>query len=270
MVMIKIIRKLLGTKTQKRDTVQKLNKSEKAERKEAFLQADMHSHLFAGIDDGVKAIDESVALVKQFAELGYKKLVITPHIMNDFYKNNAKTIYPKYTALKKIIEDQDIPLEIDFAAEYYLDEWFLEQLQHQEHLLTFGNHYILFETAFMNQPVFFQEAVFLMQSQGYKPVFAHPERYTYLYDNFEFLEKLVEKGVLLQMNLLSLVGYYSKKAQQVAERMIDAQMISFVGSDCHNQKYLDVLKTARKTPYYRKLANLNLLNNSLLEISTEK
>ncbi len=56
------------------------------------LKTDMHSHLIPGIDDGAKTIEDSIALIKALKELGYKKLITTPHIMSDFYKNTPEII----------------------------------------------------------------------------------------------------------------------------------------------------------------------------------
>ena len=102
-----------------------------------------------------------------------------------------------------------------------------------------------------------------MQSAGYKPVMAHPERYTYLYGKFDDLEKLKENGVLMQINLNSLSGYYSEGAKRVAEKLIDAKMVDMAGSDAHSMKHLHYLQKAAATKYFGKLMTLPLLNSQL-------
>jgi protein-tyrosine phosphatase len=236
---------------------------QKRQAKPPIIQVDMHSHLLPAIDDGSKSIEESLQLIQQLQKLGYRKLITTPHIMNDFYKNTPEIIYTKLNDLKKILEEQQIDLEIEAAAEYYLDEWFINQIQKGEKLLTFGNKYILFETNFYNKPAQLFDVIFNLQSQGYKPVFAHPERYFYLHTNFKTLEKIAERGVFLQLNLNSLSGYYAKPAQDLAEKMIDQQLVHFVGSDCHSQRHIEALKHTHTKRLYAKLADLNLLNNTL-------
>jgi protein-tyrosine phosphatase len=231
---------------------------------EEFIFVDMHSHLIPNIDDGSKSLDESVELVQKLKTLGYKKLITSPHIIGDLYKNTPEIILSGLTELKKRLAADNINIEIEAAAEYYLDEWFIEKLNNGEKLMTFGNNYVLFETSFMNEPAHLHQAIFLMRTLGYTPVLAHPERYVYLYQNFSEFKKIYDMDVLFQMNLNSLAGYYSKAAKQFAEKLIDNNMVDFVGTDCHGVRHLNVLQETKSTAYYRKLAKLNIRNNSLL------
>jgi protein-tyrosine phosphatase len=236
---------------------------QKSQNNQPIIQVDMHSHLLPAIDDGSKSIEESLQLIQQLQKMGYRKLITTPHIMSDFYKNTPEIIHTKLKELKKVLEEQQIEIDIEAAAEYYLDEWFIHQIKKGENLLTFGNKYILFETNFYNKPAQLFEVIFDLQSQGYKPVFAHPERYFYLHNDFKTLEKIAERGVFLQLNLNSLSGYYTKPAQDFAEKMIEQQLVHFVGSDCHSSRHLEALKHTRTKKLYAKLADLKLLNNTL-------
>lgn len=229
-----------------------------------FIFVDMHSHLIPAIDDGSKSLEESVSLIKSLKALGYKKIVTTPHIMGDFFKNSKETIMPGLKLLEEKLAEENIDMQIEAAAEYYLDEWFMEKLEKNEPLLTFGKNYVLFETSYMNESTQLHQAIFMMRSKGYFPVLAHPERYTYLYQGFEHFQTIYEMGVLFQINLNSLAGYYSKPARHFAEKLIDHKMVDFVGTDCHGERHVDVLRKVKITPYYNKLRGLPLLNNSLL------
>ncbi len=241
-----------------------LFKKKKAEQSYiAELQVDMHSHLLPAIDDGSKNMEDSIALVKKFVEMGYKKLITTPHIMQDFYKNTPEIIFDKLDKLNDIIKTLGIEIEIAAAAEYYLDEGFIEKLDRKEKLLCVSEKYVLFETSYMNASPHFDNAVFMLQSQGYKPVLAHPERYIYLYDSFDKLKKWYSKGVLFQVNTNSLVGYYSSQSKTMAEKLIDNKMINFLGSDCHGERHLKAMQEARVNAYYKKALKLDLLNNTL-------
>lgn len=224
---------------------------------------DIHSHLISGIDDGSKSIEESVDLVKQFVGYGYKKLITTPHIMSDYYKNSPETILPGLEKLRSRLKEEGISIELEAAAEYYLDEFFLELIHSENGLMTFGNKYLLFETSFMNRPRNLEEVIFLLSTKGYKPVLAHPERYLYLSNDFSTYEELKEKGVLFQLNFISLSGYYSPMVKKTAEKLIDAGFIDLIGSDCHGQRHIDAIEASKKSKYMKKLANSPLLNDSL-------
>jgi tyrosine-protein phosphatase YwqE len=228
------------------------------------LNVDMHAHLLPGIDDGVENFTQAVEAVQQMMAMGYKKLIITPHIISDFYRNTPEIIFDRLDKLRDIVRQMSLDIELEAAAEYYLDEYVMDKLERQEPLLTFGKQrYLLFETSYMNASPFLDRAVFLMQSQGYKPVMAHPERYVYMFGKLEKLAELHEKGVHLQVNINSLSGYYSKPAKALAEKLIDEKMVRFLGSDCHGERHLRVMRDSRETTYYKKALKLDLLNNSL-------
>lgn len=228
-----------------------------------FITTDIHSHLLPGIDDGSKNLSESITLVETMVELGYQKLITTPHIMGDFYRNTPEIIQERLEELQYALVERNIPVVIEAAAEYYLDEYFMDLLHNEKPLLSFGDNYVLFETPFINKPEQFLEAIFLMQSLGYKPVLAHPERYVYLRKSPALLASLLERGVFLQINLNSLVGYYSKAAQEFSEELIQKNLISFVGTDCHKLSHLEVLSNVIKRKNYTKLASIPILNNTL-------
>ncbi|MGI4870092.1 MAG: tyrosine-protein phosphatase [Janthinobacterium lividum] len=235
----------------------------------AALGADMHSHLLPGLDDGAETLTHSLELLRELRELGFRKLVMTPHVMGDFYKNTPEGIRAALVSLQAAAAEaglSDVVLEC--AAEYYLDEWLGRKLADGTELLTFGGEkrYLLFETSYMNEPFNLTATIFELKSAGYRPVLAHPERYTYFYGRFEEIVKLrQEYGVLLQLNLNSLAGYYSPAARHVAERLVDGGLVDFVGTDTHHLRHTATLgaKTA-SAPYFRKLMALPLLNSSLL------
>ena len=227
------------------------------------LVADMHSHILPGIDDGAKNMEQSLTLIGELIDMGYRKLTATPHIMGDFYKNTPAIIHEKLIKVQQAVNQKGWNIELKAAAEYYLDEWFMEKLRREEPLLTFGNGYVLFETSYINPPVQLQEAIFLMKSQNYKPVLAHPERYIYFHENFTKIKELYEMGVLLQININSLSGYYSVPAQGIAEKLVDNRMVHFAGTDCHSLKHIQSLHMAQSKKYYAKLLTLDLLNHIL-------
>ncbi len=234
----------------------------------AALGTDMHSHLLPGLDDGAATLTDSLVLLRELRTLGFRRLVMTPHIMGDFYKNTPDNIRAALASLREAAAAAGLgDVALECAAEYYLDEFLGRKLTDGTEMLTFGGaqRYLLFETSYLNEPLNLFETVFELQARGYRPVLAHPERYTYLYGRFADIEKLRgDYGVLLQINLNSLAGYYSPAAQKIAEQLIDARLVDFVGTDTHHLRHTATLgrKTAA-TPYFRRLLELPLLNKTL-------
>jgi len=234
----------------------------------ADLGADMHSHLLPGLDDGAETLEQSLGLLRALRELGFRKLVMTPHIMGDFYKNTPEGIRAALAQLRAAAEAADLAdLALECAAEYYLDEFLGRKLADGTEMLTFGGdkRYLLFETSYMNEPLNLYEIIFEMRAQGYRPVLAHPERYTYFYGRFDEIAKLRrDHGVLLQVNLNSLAGYYSPAARRVAEELIDGGLVDFAGTDTHHLRHTEtLLRRTMPAPYVAKLLQLPLLNNTL-------
>lgn len=207
----------------------------------ASVKTDMHSHLIPGIDDGAQNIEESVHLIRGLMEMGYEKIITTPHIYKEYYPNTSDIIRSGLEKLKAHLREIGIQIEIEAAAEYFLDEHFEELLQ-QDDILTFGNNNVLVEMSFYYETPKVFDYIFQLRSKGYHPIIAHPERYIYYAQEFEKYEQFKDRGCLLQMNILSLVGYYGKPVQQNAMRLVKEGLVDLIGTDLHKDRQLQALK----------------------------
>lgn len=245
-----------------------LNKKKKEQLLEpvdlSFLKVDVHSHFIPGIDDGAKDINESIELISGMKELGYKKVITTPHIMSDYYRNTPEIILSGLEKVRNELKEREIDIQIDAAAEYNVDADFETKIEAKE-LLTFGDNYVLFELPFMQEPTILNQVIWKMQTSGYKPILAHVERYPFWHNNWEKIEDMKNRGVLLQVNIGSLTGHYGPEVKRIAERVIDEDMIDMIGSDCHHGNHLLMIKNAARFPYMHKVvANEKLINKQLI------
>ncbi len=229
----------------------------------SVLGCDVHSHFIPGIDDGAPTLDASIELICAMRDLGYRKVVTTPHAMSDGYKNTPEIILGGLEKVRRELEARNIPMEIDAAAEYYLDHE-LEQRVMNGTVLTFGNKLLLFELPFISEPAILATVIFSMQTQGYKPVLAHPERYQFWHTEFEKFESLKDRGVLFQLNTIALMGAYGPATKKIAEKIIDAGWYELVGSDCHSMNHVEALKATLTEPYLHKLIASGKLINATL------
>jgi protein-tyrosine phosphatase len=83
----------------------------------------------------------------------------------------------------------------------------------------------------------------------------------YLLEDFNKIVELFDAGVLIQINMMSLAGYYSPASKEFCKKLIDSKMVHFVGSDCHNIKHMEVFRKTFDTPEFAKLSKIQLLNN---------
>ena len=208
-----------------------------------LLGADMHSHLLPGIDDGSPDLPTSIQLINGLLQLGFKKLITTPHIMQDMYPNKRDDILQRYEALKKDIEREGIKVELEVAAEYFLDDNLKKLLTNKEPLLTFGDKLVLVEFSMASEPFDFKELLFEMQMQNYLPVIAHPERYIYHEKSKDFFEELKAAGYLFQLNIMSLAGAYGKSVNELARYFIKHEYYDIAGTDLHNIHQLSHLQS---------------------------
>ena len=229
-----------------------------------FWRVDIHSHLIPAVDDGVTNADQALVCLKQLADWGIQKVITTPHVSRDWYPNESGKLRAEQATLQALADEYDLGLTVEVAAEYLLDEFFPALLDADD-LLTFGlARHLLFELGWAAAPNQVNEALFRMQTHGYTPVLAHPERYTYYYDDPSPLEHLHEMGCLFQLNWGSLTGRYGKRAQSQAHLMVRKGWVDFIGSDLHRPNDLAALSALFSSAYYDLLRKQPLLNESLM------
>ena len=212
---------------------------------------DIHSHILPGIDDGAKDIEESLSLISQMKEMGLSKIIGTPHTYQGLYDNTNESIKGSFDLLKKNLKKD---IEIDYASEYMIDGSLLKRIE-EKSLLTLKDNYVLVEMSFISAPNDLYEIIFKLQLNNYIPVLAHPERYIFLFNNFEDYYKLVKVGCKFQLNLLSTTNYYGKDVLRMADRLLKSNLIDFVGSDVHSQKHIDIMKNKVKIKQVEKFVD---------------
>jgi protein-tyrosine phosphatase len=221
---------------------------------------DMHSHLIPGIDDGAATIENSIEMLRAFKELGYSKIITTPHIKTGSFENTSDIILNGAKEVKKAIQVHNLDIEFEAAAEYYFDYSFLEKIEAND-ILSFSNRHVLVEYSFHQRPMGYKEMIFALQLKKYIPIIAHYERYPYYHGGFANAEKLRDRGAKIQVNLLSLFGHYGPQIQKQAELLIKNKQVDLVGTDCHRLEHLQLLKANAKNPLLHSLKDLNLLNS---------
>lgn len=228
------------------------------------IAVDMHSHLAPGIDDGSKSAEESLTILKKLKELGYQKIITTPHIMSGGYDNTTEIIKNTCQNLQNYLDKENFNIDLAYSSEYYLDGHF-DSLLKSKDLMPFGDNYILFELSYMFKPNNLEHAIFNMQLENYRPILAHPERYNYLIDkDLTKFKKIKDSGVFFQLNLFSLVGAYGPQSQKCAEQLIKENMVDFVGTDIHNELQLQYFDQLLQNQHLDYLLNKNILLNKTL------
>ncbi len=221
------------------------NKKKEAQESSQTLPVttDIHSHILPGIDDGSPDIETSLKLVKGIYDLGIRKSVATPHVISDMFRNTPETINAALKKLQDACAVAGIDIELTAAAEYMLDDYFTKLLAtNKSQLLTIHGNIILTEQSYALPTSNLNETAFELVTQGFRPIMAHPERYYYYHNDYENYYHLKDMGFLLQVNLLSLIGYYGPAITKAAKFLFKENLVDLVGTDMHHPKHLALLQ----------------------------
>lgn len=190
---------------------------------------EFHCHLLPGVDDGIQKMDDTLAALRSYESLGIKCVWFTPHIMEDMPNATAAL----RSLFEKVKAAYDGHILLHLASENMLDNLFEDRLDAGD-LLPIGTEgkHLLVETSYYNPPMDFNGVLQRICAKGYTPILAHPERYTYM--ERKDYDRLKEMGIMFQMNITSIAGFYGDKVKAKAERLLKGGYINLTGSDTHN------------------------------------
>ena len=212
---------------------------------------DTHSHILFNIDDGSNNIEESIAILKEMAEVGFKHVILTPHYIEGTeysVTNEEKDI--RFALLEKRIKEENLDITIHLGNEIFLHSNLIASIEGAKCYGLNKSNYLLVELPFHNQIRGLIDILYEFKVKGYTPIIAHPERYTYLQDNPDLVDKLKEEGTLFQCNYSSILGYYRKDAERLIKYMLKKHYVDYLGTDIHhiNKAFvLDNFATIKKT-----------------------
>ena len=226
----------------------------------SWLAQDIHSHILPGIDDGSPDVETSLQLLRSLSDAGIRKFICTPHIIGDMYRNTPVTINNALATLKNAVAQTGMQIELSAAAEYMLDDYFMELLRKPERLLTLRGNYLLTELSYSIAPNNIEDISFEIITNNYQPLMAHPERYHYYHNNYDAYHRLKELGFSLQVNLLSIIGYYGKNVAKAAKFILENDLVDFVGTDLHHVNHLKALTDAKSIPLFEEYLGHKVFN----------
>ncbi|WP_026994633.1 tyrosine-protein phosphatase [Flectobacillus major] len=228
------------------------------------ILTDIHSHVLPGIDDGSPDMETSVNLISELSQLGFHNIITTPHIRMEVYPNTPSIIKGKVDEVNAALAQQNINMTIQGSAEYYIDDNFSEILQSENTIPFPGNKYLLAEYPMIAPLMNFEQRVFEMTKRGFTPIIAHPERYRYWHAQPEVFQRLKDLGCLLQLNILSVEGYYGPDIKKCALQLMKNNLYDVIGTDLHHERHLNrIKKLSEMSKEMKLLENYPFLNKKL-------
>lgn len=224
---------------------------------------DIHSHLLPGIDDGATSLQDTLALILGLEKIGIKKFITTPHVMSEVWENKSLGIKNTLQSTISNLELPNIDKRFKAAAEYMLDEEFRELFKNEQ-LLTLKGNYVLVEMSYISPSIQLYDILFELQSAGYQPIMAHPERYVFYHHSLDDYKKLKKIGCLFQLNMLSATDYYGEHVAKISNSLVKEGLIDFIGSDVHHIRHLEALNKKIVLKNYEYLTPI-FQNNSIFD-----
>lgn len=208
---------------------------------------DIHSHIIYGVDDGSKTIEESIELLSNLKRVGFDNVIMTPHyIEGASYASTNDEKLEKLANLREAVKKAGIDIGLYLGNEVFVNDHMLEGIKANKIYTLNGTKYLLFELPFHNQIIGLSDMVYEIKIQGYVPILAHPERYSYFQDNYDLVDELREDGLLFQANYSSILGGYGKSAQKLVKYMLKKRYIDYLGTDLHHMSKGFVIDNFKK------------------------
>lgn len=194
---------------------------------------DFHTHILPNIDDGARSIEETIHLVKEAKKVGFEAIISTSHYMEGYYETNTPEREIWINVIYQKLQEENINMKLYLGNEIYLSENIVQLLEEGKASTINDTSYLLFEMPLNIEPMNLYHVAYQMTQYKLVPVLAHPERYAFVQQSPELINELIEKGVLMQANYASIMGYYGKRAQVIVKKLLENNMVHFLGSDVH-------------------------------------
>ena len=229
---------------------------------------DFHSHILPNVDDGSKSMEETSNLIKEAKEVGFKSIISTSHYIEGYYEVPNEERKEIRETISKKLKEENCDVDIYLGNENYLSDNLVQLIKENKVATVGSSNYILFEMPMNVKPMNLYNVIYDMMQNNLKPILAHPERYSFVQDEPNLVYDLIEKGVLMQSNYASIVGYYGKRAEVIVKKLLENNMVHFLGSDVHKQNTIypripEILSKISKITGQDKLKELTTINPEL-------
>lgn len=197
---------------------------------------DVHSHILPGVDDGAGSMEETFHMLQIAFNQGIKIMIATPHYAVGAKNKPVHELINIKNQVQKEAEKIDKEFKILLGNELYYSESIVEALKTGNALTLADSRYVLVEFSVKEsyKRIFHGLQEFILA--GYIPILAHVERYECLKGKDFLVKDLIDSGVYMQMNSMSLMGGFLNSEAAYHRKLVTRGLIHLVGTDCHDEK----------------------------------
>ena len=230
---------------------------------------DFHTHVLPNVDDGSKSVEETFNLMKEAENAGFDKIISTSHYMEDYYEVENREREVWINAINEKLIEQNTNIKLFLGNEIYITDNIISLLEEEKAATINNTNYVLFEMPLNVKPMNLYDMIFEMLRYKLVPVLAHPERYSFIHKDPDLVFDLMQKGVLMQANFGSIIGQYGVSAEIIVKKMLQNDMVQFLGTDVHKQgtvyaKMPEIMSELRKIIDEEKIKELTTINPELV------
>lgn len=230
---------------------------------------DFHSHILPGVDDGSASIEDTMQLIKEAGNAGFTKIISTSHYVEEQYEYDEATRKQFLEILNSGVKTLGEDMQLYLGSEIYASYNMVELLTEGKASSINNSRYVLFELPMQNEFPNLKNIIYNLCANNYIPIIAHPERYSYVKEDPNWLIELIELGVLFQANFGSIIGIYGKQAQKTVKQLLKNNMIHFLGSDVHRPQSIytkmpEILQELEKIIDLEQIKKITETNPSLV------
>lgn len=249
-------------------------------RRKRTRMIDIHTHILPKVDDGAHIVEEAYQMIEKAQKQGFTDIIATSHYMENQYEVDEGKRQKIIETLQHEIMKRGIEIKIHNGNEIYITPNFVTLIKEKKASTLANSRYVLFELPMSSKVTYLEEMIFEIKANGMIPILAHPERYSYVQKDPNFIGSLIKQGVLMQSNFASITDYYGKSAKNTLKTLLKANMIHFLAVDAHNHKKYDIIQEQiqkfEKIISKEQLENLttvnpkHILDNTVLQIEEPK
>ena len=189
---------------------------------------DCHTHVVPSGDDGAATVTDGIALCRSAAEHGTAVLFATPHVWPYF------TLTPEREEEVRDAFDRMRPRAgLDLRLGYELTPARPLLAEDPHRYVLEGTDCVLMEVPFTGPADLVFALADHVESEGLRPVIAHPERTEAVLDDPFVAQELAARGWTLQVNATSLTGRHGPDPEELGWSLVEGGFARVVGSDGH-------------------------------------
>lgn len=208
---------------------------------------DIHCHIIPGADDGAKDWDMAFEMLRQEAEEGIGKIILTPHQKPEQKCITRRGIERRMNYLQEELDRRNVPIRLYPGAELFYCRDMRELLETERVCTLADSRYVLVEFMPAEDWGYIREGICDLADGGYWPILAHVERYVQVADKPKRVQELIELGAYVQMNAGSITGEWGYSIKKNCMGLLKRELVHFIGTDAHRAE-------GKRAPHMRRCA----------------